>query len=432
MGKLRAGMSQVVITPPVGVRLAGYAESVEASTEVLDELYAKALVLEDGGSRIAVVACDLLQLDRDMVSAVRRRIGQTVGIPSEAILAVATHTHSGPDLHSLDDATIDHLVAQIAGAVHGATIVLEDAQIGFGQGACSVGANRRFRDSPDGPYVLYNDPNGLADPRVMVMVVRSASGETRGGLVNYACHPVCLGHDLRISKDYVHFMCATLKDAWGEDAVPLFLQGCAGNINPRWIWDRPDLSPPPERIMPAELGPRHREMRRLGTILGAEAQKTAESIVVHSAEASLGAVARTVALPLRADMSVAMRESLRRAADSDASAHRRYGTFLRALAGGGTTYAAEVQVLRVGDGLIVGLPGEIFVEYQMEIRERLPGRPVFVAGLANDCVHYIPTPSAFREGGYEPQMSYFAPEAGHLLVEGVIAAVHEAGWSRTA
>jgi hypothetical protein len=84
-------------------------------------------------------------------------------------------------------------------------------------------------------------------------------------------------------------------------------------------------------------------------------------------------------------------------------------------------------VLRIGDALVVGLPGEVFVEYQIEIRRRLAPRPVFVASMANDDVDYICTPRAFQEGGYEPRVSYFAPEAGDLLVEGAIAAAADCG-----
>jgi hypothetical protein len=81
---------------------------------------------------------------------------------------------------------------------------------------------------------------------------------------------------------------------------------------------------------------------------------------------------------------------------------------------------AEVQVFRIGDLAVVGLPGEFFVEYGLEIKKLSPARVTFVVGLANGCVGYVPTPEAFAQGGYEPtpwRYSRLAPEAGSACVE---------------
>ena len=82
-------------------------------------------------------------------------------------------------------------------------------------------------------------------------------------------------------------------------------------------------------------------------------------------------------------------------------------------------------MLRVGDALLIGLPGEVFVEYQIELREKLPGHPVFVSELAGDSIGYLPTPAAVKEGGYEPTATYATPEAGSALVTAALNAALE-------
>ena len=74
MKTLKAGMAKIVITPPVGTQLAGYAGRTAPSTGVIDNLYAKAMVLGDGEERLALVVCDIIGLGIDMVSEIRDTI----------------------------------------------------------------------------------------------------------------------------------------------------------------------------------------------------------------------------------------------------------------------------------------------------------------------------------------------------------------------
>jgi hypothetical protein len=82
-----------------------------------------------------------------------------------------------------------------------------------------------------------------------------------------------------------------------------------------------------------------------------------------------------------------------------------------------------VQVLRIGDCLLAGLPGEVFVEYGLEIKARASAR-TFVITLANgDLQGYLVTPEAARVGGYEAANTLFAPEAGEALVRTALGLV---------
>ncbi|HET6486203.1 MAG TPA: neutral/alkaline non-lysosomal ceramidase N-terminal domain-containing protein [Spirochaetia bacterium] len=419
MKGLKAGLSEVVITPPVGVRLSGYADRTGPSTGILDELYAKALVLDNGERRLALVVCDVLGLSRSICEAIRDRVQGRTGIDGSDVLVAATHTHCGPDIDRLPEASLDHLVAQAGGAVWAASRSLREANLGFGEGTCLAGVSRRNPRSPRVPYHLYSYPQGTMDPRVLVMTVRGAQGERLGAVVNYPCHPVTLGwEEMNLSKDFVEYTCAVLKGAWGPDAVPIFLQGCAANVNPRWVYDKPDADPilPPD--WPQALEDRLRETRRLGHLLGGEALKAAETNTRYEAAVVLDARRVEVELPARSDLDLS----------DDAEESRPAGRYpglrnrLRAQPRGFTT---EVQVLRMGDAFLIGLPGEVFVEYQIELRETLAGHRVFVSELAGDSIGYLPTPAAVIEGGYEPTATYAVPEAGAALVQAALRAARE-------
>jgi hypothetical protein len=382
---------------------------------VLDELYCKAFVIDNGKRRLALLVCDVLGLGRPICAAIRQAVTASTGIPSRDVMVCATHTHCGPDMDLLTDDDIDHLVAQAAGAAQAAIGSFRDARIGFGSGGCWAGVNRRNPRSPRIPYHLYSYPEGTMDPRALVLAVQDRGGHPLGALVNYACHPVSLGwNELGMSKDYVEFTCSVLKDAWGARAVPLFMQGCAANINPRWIYDKPDADPvlPPD--WPDGLEDRLRETRRLGHMLGGEALKAASSIMRWEEDVTLDARLVEVHLPLRADLSRRLSEG-----EEESRPASRYPGLHQRLLQNAQELATDVQVLRIGKSLIVGLPGEIMVEYQMELRRKLESAFVLVSELSGDSIGYVATPASFTEGGYEPNAANVSSAAGDTLLRAV-------------
>src|SRR3954469_25059260 len=96
-GDLRVGAAAVVITPEAGTPMAGY-YSARAAEGVHDDLYAKAIVLEQDGSKAALVACDLISMPRGVVERAREQIEGDMGIPGARVMISATHSHAGPVL----------------------------------------------------------------------------------------------------------------------------------------------------------------------------------------------------------------------------------------------------------------------------------------------------------------------------------------------
>ncbi len=420
MGSLKVGLAKVVITPPVGVRLCGYAARTQQSIGILDDLNAKALVLDDGENRFALVVCDLLWVGKELVNDVKKRIREQSDIKEENVMIAAIHTHTGPDLEYTGDPYIENLKSQIAGTVFAACNHMRKARIGVTTGECYVGMNRRNPKSPSGPYFLYNWPQGPVDPTVMVARIEDESRHVIGALVNYSCHPVTLGpNELNISRDYPGYALRVLEDVFGEDIMAMFVNGCCGNINPAWIYDRPDVSPPPQRVFPENVEERIRETRRLGQILGGEALKALQSITDFVSEANLKIKQSNVKLPVRKDIPENILERIR----STKIGEPRYEHYQRILKR--EDVVTEIQAVQLNDTALLGLPGEVFVEYQLEIRRRSPIKHTFISELANDSIGYVPIANAYKEGGYEPSVTIMEHNAGMKLTQVAINLLRE-------
>lgn len=190
----RAGVAQIVITPPIGLEISGYAFG--RSVGILDDLHAQALVLDDGSRMAVIVTADLIGFAPALVHGLRGRIGE-LGFPEDGIMLAASHTHSGPATAFLrhwgemDETYTRALESQLVGLVSMAQTNLQEAAFGVGLGQVdNIAENRRIK-------------GGVTDPGVGILRVDSASGEPLAVLYNFGCHPVSLhGYRRMVSPDY--------------------------------------------------------------------------------------------------------------------------------------------------------------------------------------------------------------------------------------
>jgi hypothetical protein len=416
--------------------MAGYYSNRYAGG-VHDDLHAKALVLDDGRARVALVSCDLIGLPREVVEEARRLIGAGSGIPASHVMIGATHAHTGPVIHAgpsrynlpaepleLARRYAQELPALIAGAVARANASLKPAAVSAGRGTENTLAfNRRFHmaDGTVGwnpgklnPKIVR--PAGPIDPEVGMALVESAGDEALAAYVNYALHLDTVG-GLEISADYPYTLSRLLGEAKGRGLITLFTAGCAGNVN------HIDVSTKdPQRG--------HGEAERIGARLAGEVIRTWPSL--NRVQGRIGARARTVLLP---------RPRVRPAEVE--TAHAAAATFgqpgaapflelvnafkvIEVAAAAGKPLEAEVQVIALGKDLAwVALPGEIFVELGLEIKRRSPFRQTIVVSLTNGSPGYVPDRKAYAEGAYEVISARVAEGAGELLVEAAVRLLGE-------
>ena len=389
---LKAGAVRVDITPPVGVWLSGYAARDKPSDAVEDRLYAKALVLDDERTKIAIVSTDLLWVPLEITKQVRDQLHKEIGIPQDNILICGTHTHFGPKIDRPDaewpdaadskisTAYVRTLRKKIIQSVLRADKNSMPAQLGATKGEITEIVYNRRTVRPDGTVAMTfrlpppeeNLVFGPVDPEVSILRVERPGGELIGALVNYACHPVSGAKDpdtfYSISADYPGVTERAIEKIEGGTAI--FALGTAGDMNPR----RTGRKQPRAEIGKALAG---EVLRRLQTVT------TTDDI-------KLKALRKSISFPLKQEEAKE----------------------------GSETLTTEIQLLAIGDIYILGLPGEILVEIGLEIKKQAGIENLFIISLANDTIGYVCPKEAYKQGGYEPTgATKLAEGAGELITK---------------
>ena len=431
--ELRLGVGLVKITPPPGAPMAGYYYS-RAASGVHDDLWAKALVLESGGTRAALVVCDIIGLPRQVVEEARRLIERGSGLAPGNVMISATHCHTGPvllvpgnrhktegEMRRIGEKYLAELPGMIAESVRLAAAAVQPVRVSVGRGReDSISFNRRFF-MKDGsvrfnPGKLNPDivrPAGPIDPDVPVILFETPQAVPVAAYINFAMHQDTVG-GTEYSADYAYTLSRLLNEATGGGLVTLFTVGCAGNVNHFDVaWDSPQTS--------------HGEAARLGTVLAAEALKTMRRLE-GTRGGPLRVRSRTVdlALPEVTAEDLAWAKTVTPTM-GDKPNWSNFMDLVRAFkildveARAGRPVAAEVQVVALGDDIAwVGLPGEVFTELGLAIKTASPFRFTVVSELTNDTIGYIPNLKAYDQGAYEVISSRVAPGSGEMLVDAAV------------
>lgn len=405
---LKCGASEVDITPSLGSNIPGYF-TVRESTGVIDRLYAKALVAENGESAVAFVVLDAILVPNDAVGAIRERVARFTGIPGERVMISATHTHTGPSVASMtyysrDDRYIAWMAEKAADAVILAYRSRKEARIGFGSGyEADIAFHRRYfmkdgtlRTNPGVGNPDIDRPAGPIDPQVGVIRIDDAEGRPLAVVTNYAVHTDVVG-GTEYCADFPGEISSVLKKALGEQVVSLFMMGASGNINHLdAIGGRKE-----DYVKPSK------HYIKMGRILAGEVLKVREKIRT-SAEAAIDERKAFVTLTYRqptAEQIAEAREALEKLPEGHVERNFAKELLEAARLGEGSVQA-EIQAIAVGEAAVVGLPAEIFVEFGLEIKAHSPYSLTLINELCNGIVGtYVCTKEAYRLGGYEPRIT---------------------------
>ena len=455
---IMAGAAQVDITPQVGVHLAGSWGVYRPAKLIHDPLHAKALVFESGGKRICLLTLDVTIITEKYTEMIRQAASERLGFDPDSVMVHATQTHSAPPvghfmvdddfegippeleyLRGGNDEYAEWAVERAVRAIGIALAVLKPVDLGYGRGIEGrVAFNRRAvkRDGTVGmPGPKWEEPlgptwishiEGPIDPELGVLAVRTEDLRLPALLVNYACHPVhwFTKHTI-VSADWPGSLSAEIMRAHGRGCVPIIVNGACGNINP---W--PPFDPEYKNDCDA-----------MGRTLASTTEKIMETLE-YTNQAAVGFKRRHIGIPLRqlkdseldwakgvleADPTPKWAdEEHTRVEDEWMMAASVYSVHLMRQRNDHLPY--EIQVLRVGDAAIVGLPGEPFVELQLAIKAASPARFTHVAHCTTHYTGYIPTAEAFARGGHEATTRYWAklvPEAAETIIKGAVDLMRE-------
>ena len=412
---LRAGVARVEITPPAGEQMWGYESRRQPATGTLDPLYARVLVLEAAPQRLALVTLDLGRSFGPASLARLRDAAQRTSSIS-CLLVAASHTHSGPVIKdeyrgappAWEQAALDKIGRAIAEAAN----ALQPVRLGVGTGAVYIGHNR-LRVNADGSVSWFERnltriPTEPVDPTVTVLRIDREDGTPLAVLTNYACHPVVFGSDnLRYSADFPGVMNRVVEQALGDHVESFFLQGAPGDINPYYA------------VTPLEqdaIGRRDWTGERLGQ----EAARVAKEIHARAVDApDIEFRESTLTVRLRWDI-----DKFRAALEK----------FLGP--GGLETYGARIvpeiplpvtTVLIDREIALMTMPGEPFVDFQMNWRDRCPVPHALLLGYTNGYNGYFPTILAASRGGYgaASASTWVEPGSGERMVDNAVARVYE-------
>lgn len=445
----RAGAATSNISPWHGTSINGNMHDGK-TTYIHDELHARALVLDDGKSKLAIIVCDSCMIPREVITDAKRLIRERSQLEPDHVLISATHAHSCPTAGSVfqsdpDPDYLKFLAVRIADSAQRALNNLEPAKIGWGAGKNAEQVfNRRWKMKPGtipaDPFGKTNDrarmnpgvanpdlvePAGPTDPEVPVISVRSKSGRPIALLANYSLHyvgGVGAGH---ASADYFGAFADRTKqliegDRLDPPFVAMMSNGTSGDINNINFREARQPSPPYGRI------------KLVADELATEAVRVANSLEYHDA-ITLDARAADLKLGVRQPNS----EEL--AAAEATLARAKKGSDLSTLP---ELYAREsvllskfpkqvdvnVQALRIGGLAVVAIPCEVFVEIGLKIKAESPIKPAFTIELANGYNGYLPTKEQHEMGGYETwraRSSYLEVDAASKITSKALELLQE-------
>jgi len=371
----KAGTAAVAITPAKPLWMAGYAARKKPAEGKVQDLFAKALALEDEqANRLVFVTLDLIGVPQAVRHAVALRAEKDFALPPAHLVLNASHTHSGPGLRTAPLAeqekdpvraqdALDYtqsLQDQLVRIIGEALARMQPARLTWNRARCGFAMNRRrdYTLPPDDPNAnKAPNPDGPVDHEVPALRVEAEDGTLRAALFGYACHNTCLGF-YHWCGDYAGYAQEALQEH-RPGFIALFLMGCGGDQNP--YPRRSDVVP---GVTDLELAMQH------GRFLA------------NAVEMALTVNPRPVRGPIRAAY-----EEIKLAYSSKARPEHDY----------------PVQVIALGRDLtFIALGSEVVVDYSLRFKREFAGSAGFwVAGYSNDYTGYIPSLRVLREGGYE-------------------------------
>ncbi len=431
---LRAGACAVDISPRTLPVIVSGSFLTKSASRVRDPLHARALVLDDGATRVAIVVVDTLMMPREMLDAVKADAAKRTGIAADRILIAATHSHSCPSVMGalgtgVDAAYAAWLPGKLVEAVGGALASLAPARVGWATAEAPDHTHcRRWIFRPDrmrsDPFGQRNvrahmhpgyqnpdciGPSGPPDPQLSLLAVQRPDGRPVAALANYSMHYYGAGP---VSADYYGEFCRRLTALLGADRqfVAIMSHGTSGDLH--WM----DYGQPKN---PPGLG-------RYADALARKAHAAWQAVEFRDA-----APLRMAQTTLKLGRRVPDAERLAWAKAMVAKMGDRPPKSLPEVYAREALYLREeperelvLQALRIGDLGITAIPCEVYGITGLKLKARSPLTPTMNVELANGAEGYIPPPALHPLGGYNTwpaRTAGLVPEAEPRIADAVLA-----------
>jgi hypothetical protein len=422
-GTLRAGAAVKNVTPKAGVSLRGYILQGGPVNSVHDDLNTRAIVVDDGRSRLAIVVTDMTTIPDYVFNRAKKLAAEKTGIPQDQMLMTATHTHSSPrmgiDRGELDIEYERFVSDQMAAAIGQAYDNLAPARIGWGGGekpelVCTrrwlmkpgsippdpfggTDDKVRFIPPPASPDMV--EPAGPVDPQLSVLSIQHADGRPMALLANFGIHYAGGAKGGEVSADYFGVFARRMEQTLGRPAeepafVAIMSNGTSGDV-----YNGSDLTQPAVKKAP------YVHMQDMGNALAEKAMEIYPQIE-HRESMTVAMRQTDLELGIRKPDGARLEWAKKLLADPKAKTPHPWSRVyardaVRLAEEYPDTVPVRLQALRIGELGIGASPCEMFAETGLAIKAASPLKPTFVMELANQYNGYLPTRRQHELGGYE-------------------------------
>jgi neutral ceramidase len=406
--ELKAGVARIDLTPPLSMKapLGGYgARMNRPAVGVHDRIFAKALIISDGNRKFAIVTADMLGFSPPFKPSLIEHLGAQ-GWSAEQVILLPSHSHTSIDMNAINPRNVfkipqigihdpelyEFTVKKFVEVIQRAEQHLQPIVIGTSSQHIS-GWNRNRREA-----------GGISDDELTVTRIDTGEGKPLAVLVNFTAHPTFMSaREMLFSGDWPGQLQRTIEAAVGQGVTAMYYNGAEGDQSPT---PRPDGGESPwERAdqYGLELG-----------LIAADLWEKTETAEENAFDFHL----ESIKLPERRWHPDFMSTGGKEYGLSDSI----MGELLSKMSPSETTTGS----VRVGDLVIVGIPGEMAAGLGMRIKSETKSatgaRHVVIGGLANEWISYILTADSYLRGsGYEASMSFYGPELGDRVMKAAVA-----------
>jgi hypothetical protein len=394
--ELKVGVGKAIITPDPLLPVSGGVGPSKPTSGKKGDLTARAMVLQQGETKVAVVQLDLLGFPSVLCARVQKQVPR---IPAENILIGSTHTHSAPDCygfpglggHSSDALQyMDFVCNQAAAAINQALDNLQTAHLKIATGEAHGKIAYNFY-APE-----------LYDPRMSVIQAITPTGKTISTLVNYAVHPEVLGNSVGlVSPDLVGPLCDKLEADLG--GMAMFMNGAQGGMITA---DNRLLDKPADPLKAKWHDARTwEECVRIGELMAAEAERIIK-VAKPQTDPPLACYAREVKFPVASDLMwiIILESPLKYSYNKDKS------------------ITTRLNLVSIGNAQILTIPGEALPNIGYYLKRHMKGEHNLLFGLTNDAFGYILTKvdfNSFKRYEYISRTS-LGEMTGEILIENAL------------
>jgi hypothetical protein len=412
-GALRAGAASVDITPAAdgSLLMGGYGARTQGHTGIHDNIFVRAIVLDDGATQVALVAWELISVPDAVWADVSQRVAAELGIRPENLMLAAVHNHGAAILGATPASTAEYtkkVEAAAVEAVRRAKGRLQPARFGIGTGAAYLNMNRRELTSAQGWWLGYNE-NGPSNKTVTVLRFEDMTGKPIAFLINYAVHVVVMGPENRqITGDLAgatsrfverHYQgkdhprsdvgerlkLRAAEKSTDEGPVALWTSSAAGDQNPISMASGDDFT-----LVDA-----------FGKVLGEEVVRVAGAIKT-SADVRLGGAQKVVTCPGRAVEAGPRPRADYKFTDAD-------------------PVKIRLGLIMIGNIPLAGVSGEVFTLIHSHLQKESPFPHTIMVTHANGSSGYIPNDAGYDQISYEVTSTHLKPGcAENAIVNGFL------------